>query len=77
MQLVIKLSDTRASAERTKKILEEIYLLFGHEFNKNIIIIFTFVDDYDNIPALNVLKKEKSLFFKILGDINDLPYFDF
>jgi GTP-binding protein EngB required for normal cell division len=74
--LIFKSSDNRAH-ERSKAILDKLFNLFGKEVKDNIIIMFTFVDDYNIIPAFQVLKDEKSPFYNILGPIDNLPYFKF
>ena len=73
---VFKATDTRCH-ERSKDILDKLFSLFGEDIKKNIIIIFTFADSYTNIPALTALKNKDAPFYKILGDIEDIPYFAF
>jgi len=74
--IIFKASDTRCH-ERSKDILDKLFSLFGEDIKKNIIIIFTFADSYTNIPALTALKNKDAPFYKILGDIEDIPYFAF
>ena len=73
---VFKASETRFH-DRMKYILDKLFSLFGEDIKKNIIIIFTFADSFNNFPALNALKNENSIFNKILGNIENLPYFAF
>lgn len=74
--LIFKASETRAH-DRAKLVLDKLFSLFGKEIKKNIVIIFTFVDDFNDIPALITLTDEKSPFINILGNINELPHFEF
>ena len=74
--IIFRASDTRCH-ERSKDILDKLFSLFGEDIKKNIIIIFTFADSYTNIPALTALKNKDAPFYKILGDIENLPYFAF
>ena len=74
--LIFKATETRAH-DRTKKVLDKLFSLFGEEIKKNIVIVFTFVDDFNDITAFRTLTDEKSPFFNILGNIKDLPYFMF
>lgn len=60
-----------------KLFLDKLFSLFGKEIIKNLVIVFTFVDDFDDIPALNTLADKNSPFIKILGNINELPHFEF
>ena len=64
--LMFKASETRAH-DRAKLLLDKLFSLFGEEIKNNIVIIFTFVDDFDDIPALVTLTDEKSPFINILG----------
>ena len=63
--------------KRDKNILYKIFSLFGEDIKKNIIIIFTFADTFTNFPVLTALKNKDGPFFKILGNIEDIPYFAF
>ena len=74
--LLFKATETRAH-DRAKKVLDKLFSLFGDEIKKNIIIIFTFVEDFNDIPTFNTLTDAKSPFFTILGDIKNLPHFEF
>jgi hypothetical protein len=60
----------------TDIMVNKLFSLFGKEIKKNIILIFTFVSDYNDLPTLNYLKNEKH-FFKFLDDINELSHFEF
>lgn len=74
--LIFRASETRAH-DRAKKVIKKLFSLFGEEIKNNIIIIFTFADDFNNIPALKTLKDKTSPFAKILDDIENLPDFAF
>ena len=74
--LIFKATETRAH-DRAKLVLDKLFSLFGKEIKNNIIIIFTFVDDPNNIEALRTLTDEKSPFLNILGNVNDLTHFEF
>ena len=73
--IIFKASDTRCH-ERSKNILDKLFSLFGEDI-KNNIIIFTFADSFTNFPALTSLKNKNGLFYKILWNIEDIPYFAF
>ena len=77
--IIFKATETRAH-DRAKQILDKLFLLFEKGIKDNIIIIFTFVDDFDNVenlPAFKTLNDEKSPFRNILGPIENLPHFEF
>lgn len=74
--LFFKTSETRLH-ERFKNVLEKIFSILGKELKKNIIIIFTFADSFDDLPIINTLKDKTSPFSKNLGNIDDFPYFAF
>ena len=74
--IIFKGSETR-SHDRTKSILNKLFSLFGKDLKNNIIIVFTFTPDINNILALTTLKDESSPFFDILGNIDNLNYFAF
>lgn len=74
--LIFKATDTRAH-ERAKDISDKLFSLFSKEIKPNIIIIFTFADSFKDFPALKMLKDESSPFIKVLGNIDNLPYFSF
>jgi GTP-binding protein EngB required for normal cell division len=73
---IFKASETRFH-DRMKYILDKLFSLFGEDIKKNIILIFTFADSFNDFPALNALKNENSIFTKILGNIENLSYFAF
>ena len=55
-------------------------MLFEKGIKDNIIIIFTFADDFDNVQnltAFKTLNDEKSPLRNILGPIENLPHFEF
>ena len=74
--IIFKGNETR-SHDRTKSILSKLFSLFGKDLVHNIIIIFTFTPDINNIQALTTLKDESSPFHEILGNIDNLNYFAF
>ena len=74
--LVFKASDTR-NHDRAIKVLNKLFSLFGEEIKRNIIIVFTFVDDFTDISAFKTLTDKKSPFFTIFGDIKNLSHFEF
>jgi len=77
--IIFKATETRAH-DRAKQILDKLFLLFEKGIKDNIIIIFTFVDDFDNVKnltAFKTLNDEKSPFRNILGPIENLPHFEF
>ena len=74
--LIFKSTETRAH-DRAKKVLDKLFSLFGNEIKENIVIVFTFVDDFNDITAFKTLTDEKSPFYNILGNIKDLPHFEF
>ena len=77
--LIFKATETRAH-DRAKQILDKLFLLFEKGIKDNIIIIFTFVDDFENVQnltAFKTLNDENSPFKNILGPIEKLPHFEF
>ena len=77
--IIIKATETRTH-DRAKQILDKLFLLFEKGIKDNIIIIFTFVDHFDNVQnltAFKTLNDEKSPFRNILGPIENLPHFEF
>ena len=74
--LIFKATETRAH-DRAKQVLDKLFSLFGEEIKKNIVIVFTFVDDFNDFTALKTLQDENSPFIKILGDIKNLEHFEF
>ena len=74
--LIFKATETRAH-DRAKQVLDKLFSLFGEEIKKNIVIVFTFVDDFNDFSALQTLQDENSPFIKILGDIKNLEHFEF
>ena len=60
--------------------MDKLFLLFEKGIKDNIIIIFTFADDFDNVQnltAFKTLNDEKSPLRNILGPIENLPHFEF
>lgn len=74
--IIFKGNETR-SHQRTKSILNKLFSLFGKDLKDNIIIIFNFTPDINNILALTTLKDKTSPFYDILGNIENLHYFAF
>ena len=74
--LIFKANQTRAT-ERLELIMNKLFSLFGKEIKNNIIIIFTFADNFKNIEGVNTLKNKDGIFYKILGNIDQLPFFAF
>jgi GTP-binding protein EngB required for normal cell division len=72
--LIFKANQTRAT-ERLELIMNKLFSLFGKEIRNNIIIIFTFADNFKNIEGVNTLKNKDGIFYKILGNIDQLPFF--
>ena len=74
--LFFKASDTRAH-DRFNYILEKIFSIFGEDIKCNFVVLFNFADSYTDLPIMNVLKDTNTLFYKIFGDIENLPTFCF
>lgn len=74
--LIFKANQTR-STDRLKMVMNKLFSLFGKEIKNNIIIIFTFADNFKKIEAVNTLKDKNGPFYEILGDIEKMPYFAF
>ena len=74
--LIFKANQTRAT-DRLEAIMIKLFSLFGKEIKNNIIIIFTFADNFKNIEGVKTLKNKDGIFYKILGNIDDLPFFAF
>ena len=74
--IIFKATETRAH-DRIKSILDKLFSLFSEEIKVNIIIIFTFADSFNIIPAITTLKDQTCSFWKILGNIENLPYYPF
>ena len=60
-----------------KIVLEKLFSLFGEEIKNNIVIIFTFCCDFQNIEGVKFLKYKTDIFKETLGDIEQFPYFGF
>ena len=74
--LILKATETRAH-DRFKYIMKKIFSMFGEDVKYNFIFIFNFIYSSKDIPIINVLKNQNLLFFKIFGDISNLPKFYF
>ena len=77
--LIFKANDNTLT-DRTKHILDKLFLLFEKGIKDNIIIIFTFVDYFDDVRKLTgfkILNYESSPVRNILGPIENLPHFEF
>ena len=57
--------------------MDKLFSLFGDDVKPNFIIIFTFVDNFNDFPIIKVLKNENMNFSKIFGNIKNLPIFSF
>lgn len=74
--IVFKASDTR-DHKREKKIINDLLSLFGFNIIKNIIIVFTFADDFTDIKAIGTLKDQNGPFKQILGNFDDYKFYAF
>jgi len=74
--LIFKANQTRAT-DAFEKLINNLFISFGKEIKNHIIIIFTFADDFKNIQGVKTLKSKEGIFYKILGNIDELPYFAF
>ena len=57
--------------------ISKILSLFKKEIINNIVFIFTFTDNFKDIPCLKEIKYKDGLFAQMFKDINDVPYFAF
>ena len=57
-------------------IINQIFSLFGEDIKNNIIILFSFADDFNNILALNFLKDKNGIFYNLIGN-DKFNYFTF
>ena len=73
---IMKSTETRAHG-RLIDIFDKLFSLFGKDIIKNIIVVFTFSDFSDNFVALETLKNKNLPFHKIMGNIDEKPYFQF
>ena len=60
-----------------KFIYEQLATLFGKDIINNIIVIFTFAEDYKEFDALKALKSKEGDFYECFGDMDNIPYFTF
>lgn len=74
--LIFKSTETR-NHERLQMVMSKLFSLFGKEIKNNIVLIFTFCDNFKQINALDILKSKTGPFYDILGDVSKLPYFAF
>ena len=77
--LIFKATDNTLT-DRTKHILDKLFLLFEKGIKDNIIIIFTFVyyfGDVRKLTGFKILNYESSPVRNILGLIENLPHFEF
>ena len=74
--LILKSTESRAH-ERMKYLMDESFSLFSEDVKANFLIIFTFVDNFNNFQIIKVLKNENMDFSKIFGNIKNLPIFSF
>ena len=54
-------------------LMDESFSLFSEDVKANFLIIFTFVDNFNNFQIIKVLKNENMDFSKIFGNIKNLP----
>ena len=74
--LLFKASETRIT-DRLTYIMNKLFSLFSEDVKYNFIFIFTFSDSLMDIPIVKVLKNHNLPFYKIFGDIDNLPIFTF
>ena len=55
----------------------KIISLFNNEIKNNVVFIFTFTTNFNDILHLNLIKNKNSLFDIMFEDINKIPYFAF
>ena len=79
--LMFKANQNRVT-DRFNMIINQIFSLFGEDIKNNIIILFSFADDFDNILALNILKDKNGIFYNLIGNdkfhhftFNNFAYF--
>jgi hypothetical protein len=58
-------------------VMNKLFSLFEKEIKNNIIIIFTFCDNFKKIEAIKALKDKTAPFYQVLGDIDKIPHFLF
>ena len=73
--LMFKANQNRVTV-RFNMIINQIFSLFGEDIKNNIIILFSFADDFNNILALNILKDKNCIFCSLFGD-DKFHYFTF
>ena len=74
--LIFKANQIRVT-DAFQKQINNLFILFGEEIKNHIIIIFTFVDDFGNILGVINLKNKERIFYEIVGNIDEFPYFAF
>ena len=62
--------------DRFNMIINQIFSLFGEDIKNNIIILFSFTDDFNYISALNILKDKNGIFYNLIGN-DKFHYFTF
>ena len=74
--LLFKANQIRVT-DTFEKVINNLFILFGKKIKNNIIIIFTFADNFKNIKGVTNLRNKEGIFYKILGNIDEFPYFAF
>ena len=62
--------------DRFNMIINQIFSLFGEDIKNNIIILFSFADDFNYVSALNILKDKNGIFYNLIGN-DKFHYFTF
>ena len=73
--LMFKANQNRVT-DRFNMIINQIFSLLGEDIKNNIIILFSFTDDFNNILTLNILKDKNCIFCSLFGD-DKFHYFTF
>ena len=73
--LMFKANQNRVT-DRFNMIINQIFSLFGEDIKNNIIILFSFADDFNYISALNILKDKNGIFYNLIGN-DKFHYFTF
>ena len=60
--LMFKANQNRVT-DRFNMIINQLFSLFGEDIKNNIIILFSFANDFNNILALNFLKDKNGIFY--------------
>jgi len=73
--LMFKANQNRVT-DRFNMIINQIFSLFGEDIKNNIIILFSFADDFNYVSALNILKDKNGIFYNLIGN-DKFHYFTF